>query len=252
MRSERAGTDVSTAAADHATTEYFEHDVHEYSVRRVRPAIEFVNEHATADASLIDIGCGVGNVLRHIAEATGIRTLVGLDVSERCLELTRQNVDAEVHRASVLDEATVERFRDSFDFAVMAAVLHHLVGSTRRQSYRAAERAVANALALVKPAGFLIVMEPTFTPAATLTALFWTKTATSKILRRRLSIGGYWNNIGAPVVSYYSSAQVQAMLRARPGVDVVLVDEAPQQLSRLASALLAKSNTTVVASRRAP
>ncbi|HEY9379532.1 MAG TPA: class I SAM-dependent methyltransferase, partial [Jiangellaceae bacterium] len=128
-------------ADDQATVEYFEHHAHDYSAARLRPAVTFIRKHSTPDASLIDIGCGTGNVLAHIARTTRITNLVGLDVSERCVELTRQKVAAEVYRASVLDDETVDRFRSSFDFAVMAAVLHHVIGSTRRRSYLAASQA---------------------------------------------------------------------------------------------------------------
>jgi 2-polyprenyl-3-methyl-5-hydroxy-6-metoxy-1,4-benzoquinol methylase len=235
---------------DQATIDYFEHHVHDYSSGRLHPAVTFIAEHTTPDASLIDIGCGTGNVLAHIARTTGISQLAGLDVSERCVELTKEKVAADVYRASVLDDATVARFRGSFDFAVMAAVLHHLVGVNRRRSRRAANRAVSNALELVKPGGYLIVMEPTFTPAATVFALFWVKTVLSKIFHRRLPVGGYWNNIGAPVVSYYSSKQVLTMLQTSPGAEIVQVDEVPQRLSKLADLLVSKSNTTVMARRR--
>ena len=239
-------------ADDRATVEYFEHHTHDYSAGRVRPAVAFIKEHMPPNASLIDIGCGTGNVLAHIAKATGVSNLAGLDVSQRCVKLTRQKVRAEVYQASVLDQATVDRFRGRFDFAVMAAVLHHLVGSTRRQSRQLTDRAVSNALQLVKPGGYLIVMEPTFTPAAPVFVLFWVKTVLSKAFHRRLPVGDYWNNIGAPVVSYYSGEQVQSMLRDTPlGTQIVLVDEAPQPLSMLAGLLVSKSNTTIVA-RRSP
>ncbi len=235
---------------DQATVDYFENHVHDYSAGRLHSAVTFITEHITPDASLIDIGCGTGSVLAHIAGTTGISQLAGLDVSARCVELTKEKVTADVYRASVLDDATVDRFRGGFDFAVMAAVLHHLVGANRRRSHRAANRAVANALELVKPGGYLIVMEPTFAPAAPIFALFWVKTVLSKIFHRRLPVGGYWNNIGAPVVSYYSSDQVLAMLQTSPGAETVQVEEAPQRLSKLAGLLVSKSNTTVVARRK--
>jgi 2-polyprenyl-3-methyl-5-hydroxy-6-metoxy-1,4-benzoquinol methylase len=236
-------------ADDQATVEYFEQHTHDYSASRLRPAVAFVKKHMSQDASLIDIGCGSGNVLAHIARTTRISNLVGLDVSERCVELTRQKVAAEVYRASVLDVATVDRFRGRFDFAVLAAVLHHLVGPTRRRSQHAASQAVSNAIQLVKPGGYLIVMEPTFTPAAPVFALFWAKTMLAKIFRRRLAVGDYWNNIGAPVVSYYSSDQVVAILRSSAGAEVVQVENIPQQLTTLAELLVSKSNTTIVARR---
>lgn len=237
-------------ADDQATVEYFEHHAHDYSAGRLRPAVAFVKEHTRPNASLIDIGCGTGNVLAHIAKATGVSNLVGLDVSQRCVDLTRQKVPAEVYQASVLDQATVDRFRGRFDFAVMAAVLHHLVGPTRRRSRQLAHRAVSNALELVKPGRYLIIMEPTFTPAASVFVLFWVKTTLSKIFHRRLPLGDYWNNIGAPVVTYYSSERVQSMLQDAPlGAEIVQVDEVPQTLSTLADLLVSKSNTTIVAMR---
>jgi SAM-dependent methyltransferase len=239
-------------ADDQATVEYFEHHAHHYSAGRLRPAVAFVKKHMRPNASLIDIGCGTGTVLAHIAKATGVSNLSGIDVSQRCVELTRQRVTAQVYQASVLDQSTVDRFRGRFDFAVMAAVLHHLVGSTRRRSRQLAQRAVSNALELVKPGGYLIIMEPTFTPAASVFVLFWVKAALSKIFHRRLPLGDYWNNIGAPVVSYYSSKWVQSMLRdAPPGAEIIHVDEVPQTLSTLADLLVSKSNTTIVA-RRSP
>jgi 2-polyprenyl-3-methyl-5-hydroxy-6-metoxy-1,4-benzoquinol methylase len=237
-------------ADDPATVEYFEQHAHDYSAGRLRPAVAFVKEHGPPNASLIDIGCGTGNVLAHIAKVTGVSNLVGLDVSQRCVELTRQKVAAEVYQASVLDQATVEKLRGRFDFAVMAAVLHHLVGPTRRRSGQLAQRALSNALTLVKPGGYLIVMEPTFTPAAPVFVLFWVKTALSKIFHRRLPVGDYWNNIGAPVVSYYSSEQIQSMLREAPlGAEIVLVDDVPQLLTMLADLLVSKSNTTIIVRR---
>jgi 2-polyprenyl-3-methyl-5-hydroxy-6-metoxy-1,4-benzoquinol methylase len=238
-------------ADDQATVEYFEHHAHDYSAARLRPAVTFIRKHSTPDASLIDIGCGTGNVLAHIARTTRITNLVGLDVSERCVKLTRQKVAAEVYRASVLDDETVDRFRGSFDFAVMAAVLHHVIGSSRRRSYLAASQAVSNALELVKPGGHLVVMEPTFTPAVSVFALFWVKTVLAKVFHRRLPVGDYWNNIGAPVVSYYSSNQLLAMLRTRPGTEIIQFDEAPQTVSKLADLLVSKSNTTIVTRRGA-
>lgn len=244
-----ARTSQRSAHADPDTVAYFDDHTHEYSVGRLRRAVEFIRQHRTPDATLVDIGCGTGNVLAHIKRHTGLRTLVGLDVSERSLQLTRERVGAEVHLASVLDDTMVDRFAERFDFAVMAAVLHHLVESTRRQSLRAATRAVQNAVRMVKPGGYLIIIEPTFTPSPPLTALFWTKTLLSKLVHRRLAVGGYWNNLGAPVVSYYSRKHVLAMVHAQPITRVVLEDSGPQPLSRLAALVVNKSNTTVVALR---
>ncbi|MBD0293408.1 MAG: class I SAM-dependent methyltransferase [Jiangellaceae bacterium] len=244
-----ARTSQRPAHGDPDTAAYFDDHTHEYSVGRLRRAVEFIRQHRTPDATLVDIGCGTGNVLAHIKRHTDLHAVVGLDVSERSLQITREQVGAEVHLASVLDDSTVERFGERFDFAIMAAVLHHLVEPTRRRSLHTAFHGVHNAVRLVRPGGYLIVIEPTFTPSAPLTALFWTKTLLSKLFHRRLALGSYWNNVGAPVVSYYSRDHVLAMVRAQPIARVVLEDNAPQPLSRLAAQVVTKSNTTVVAQR---
>jgi 2-polyprenyl-3-methyl-5-hydroxy-6-metoxy-1,4-benzoquinol methylase len=238
---------ASGPAVTFTTTGYFDHYALEYSPRRLRRAVELINEQKPANATLIDVGCGVGNVLAYVAEQTGITRLTGIDVSSRGLALAAEKVDADLHQASVLDTTWVRRFRGQFDFAVMAAVLHHVIGPTRQRSRRAAAAAVSNAFTLVRPGGHLLIVEPTFVPSPPLTALFWTKRLTSTVVTRRLPVGGYWNNIGPPVVSYYSDRQVRDMVARQPGAELICFEAVPQRLSRLAGAFVAKSSTTVMA-----
>ncbi len=255
---------------DQATIDYFDAHAPEYSPRRLSRGIELIRQRTATQAftetaehsasagsrpigsdsaehpALIDIGCGGGNVLSYIAEQTGIHRLVGLDVSARCVARARDSVPAVVHEGSILDPETVERFRGQFDIAVMAAVLHHLVFGTRRRSRRAAQLAIVNALALVRPGGQLLIVEPTFAPSPPLTVLFWVKRVVSTLIKRRLSIGGYWNNIGAPVVSFYTPEQLRVLAERAGSVDAF--DCEPMTLSPLAARVLRKSNTTIVVS----
>ena len=234
------------AAADQETTAYFDQHVPEYSLRHARRAVQLICAAGPRDASLVDIGCGVGTVLASLAtKATGISRLVGFDVSSACLEETRQKVDAELHQVSITDSAAVGRFRGQFDFALMAAVLHHLVGPTRRRSRRVAETAIANSLVLLKPGGYLVIAEPTFAPSAPLGALFWAKRMSARMTSRRLPIGGYWNNLGPPIVSYYSPDQLHALVGGLPA-EIVFSDSVPQRLNRLGQTLVAKTNTTMM------
>lgn len=237
----------SGAATDQGTTAYFDHHMPEYSLRHARRAVQLIGAAGPRDAALVDIGCGVGSVLALLAETTtGITRLVGFDVSAACLELTKQKVDAELHQVSILDPATIERFRGQFDFALMAAILHHLVGPTRRRSRRLVESALANSLMLLKPGGYLVIAEPTFTPSAPLGALFWAKSLTARLTSRRLPVGGYWNNIGPPVVSYYTPDQLHTLVARLPPAEIVSSDSAPQPLHRLGRALVTKTNTTMM------
>ena len=92
--------------------------------------------------------------------AGGIEGTAGLDVSARCLEQTRERVDAETFLGSVLDRELVDSIGPKYDFAVVAAVLHHLIGDSRRESREHAKLAVANSKRLLKPGGHLIIHEP--------------------------------------------------------------------------------------------
>jgi hypothetical protein len=69
---------------------------------------------------------------------------------------------------------------------------------------------------LLKPGGYLVIAEPTFAPSAPLGALFWAKSLTARLTSRRLPIGGYWNNIGPPVVSYHSPDQLRTLVARLP------------------------------------
>jgi SAM-dependent methyltransferase len=238
-------------AVHQPTVGYFDHHVPEYSPRRLARAVELIDTHVPAGASLVDVGCGAGSVMAHLAARTRLARFTGLDVSTASLDRAARAVDAELHRASILDPATVRRFGGRFDVAVMAAVLHHLVGPTRRSSRRAAATAVAHAWRLLRPGGHLVVVEPTFAPAPPLTLLFWTKNLTSRVVDRRIPVGDYWNNIGPPVVSYYSHRDVRELVRRQPGATVVHAEATPQPLTRLAGAVLTKTGTTVMARRAA-
>ena len=59
------------------------------------------------------------------------------------LAKVEERLGCETHLASILDTARADEIGPRFDFAIVAAVLHHLIGSTRRDSRRLAELAVA-------------------------------------------------------------------------------------------------------------
>jgi SAM-dependent methyltransferase len=232
---------------DADTVAYFDQHVPEYSTGRLDFPAEFIAGHRAPDSAIVDIGCGAGNTLAHLRDATGIQDLCGIDVSERLLERTREKVPGcETHLGSILDEQLVERIGQRFDFAVIAAVLHHLIGRTRRASRGQAAQAVLGALALLRPGGHLIVVDEGFSPSLAVDALFYVKKAVTRVTSRRVGIFGYWNNIGPPVVSYYTNEQLFELVAADGRT--VLVDSRiePERLSRPAGLALSKANTTII------
>jgi SAM-dependent methyltransferase len=207
---------------DRRTEQYFDELTPSYSPGRYRPVLRFLRKDADGNASLLDVGCGSGNVLGLIRKKTTLRELAGLDVSRRYLDLCVANVPGcNTHEGSILDEGVVDGVGRRYRYVMVGAVLHHLVGSSRGHSRGLARQALANAWALVEPGGALIVMEPTFRPRWLMGLLFHLKRLVGKLSSRRVSLLGYWNNIGEPVVSYYSHEEMMDKLRQLGGELVV-------------------------------
>ncbi|HSD66309.1 MAG TPA: class I SAM-dependent methyltransferase [Vicinamibacteria bacterium] len=246
MRAAAGGTDAGTVAYFDARTPEFD------AASRFAPAAEWIRRLAAEDGSLVEIGCGNGNVLGYLRDATGLRRLAGIDVSPRSLEQARARVGCETHEGSILDEALVERLAGRFDFAVLGAVLHHLVGRTRRASRARARLALAHALSLVRPGGHVIVHEPAFHPPWAMDLVFYAKTLAVRLTSRRLALFGPWNNLGAPVVSYYTNEELRGMATEDPRAELLDLTSVPAYLPFLqrAAFITRREDATLVLRRR--
>jgi SAM-dependent methyltransferase len=241
---------MSSAAApqDAKTVRYFDEHAPEYSVERLEFAASAVAKRAGEGASLVDLGCGAGNTLAHMLEVTPVTDALGVDVSETLLERCRELAGCPTQVGSIFDPQLPAQIGRRFDFAVVAAVLHHLIGPTRSRSRAYARRAIRNALALLEPGGHLIVVEPVFAPRLAMDAVFYVKQAISSVTTRRVFVGDhYWTNFGAPVVSYYGNEELEAMLEGE-GAHVVEREIVPEAMGSL-NLILSKTNTTLVAQK---
>jgi SAM-dependent methyltransferase len=75
---------------DSRTEAYFDTWTPEYDAARFASAAEWINRLRGEGGSLVDVGCGSGNVLAYLREATGLRRL------EDLLEMARHDPRAEV------------------------------------------------------------------------------------------------------------------------------------------------------------
>jgi ubiquinone/menaquinone biosynthesis C-methylase UbiE len=196
---------------DKSTLSYFDEYTREYSTGRLKFAVEIINELLSDGDSLVDIGCGAGNVLEFIKSETGLKNLCGIDISDNCLEKAKQRVGCKTLRGSVLDQAFIKGVNEKFRFAVLSAVLHHLVGKTRRESKTKALAAVENALRLVEEGGFLVILEPTFRTSFAMACAFYIKKLGAKITKKRINVFKAIN-LGPPVVSYLSHEELVEMI----------------------------------------
>jgi SAM-dependent methyltransferase len=233
------------------TIAYFDTNTPEYSVRRMDYALEAINRYSQQGNSLVDIGCGTGNVLELIRDQSGLQDLCGIDVSQNCLLKARERVECDILLGSILDNDCVERMSREFDFALLGAVLHHLVGRNRKESMDYASLAISNSLRLLKHGGYLIVLEPAFYPVLAMDIVFCIKKLITSVTSGRVQILGTWNNIGAPVVSYYTNEQLVAMIECTGRCQIVEMeckDLRIDPLWRLAL-ITRRTDTTIVAKK---
>lgn len=238
---------------DQGTIDYFDRNVPEFHEARLDRSLAVIREYAHADTSLVDVGCGVGNILELVARQTCVRHLSGIDVSSNCLQKAQERLTAsgfacEPHQGSILDMGFVQTLSERFDFVLLAAVLHHLIGRTRSASRCLAEKALTSCIELLRPGGYLIIAEPVFYPRITMDVVFWIKKLVTAMTDERVSIFGYWNNLGAPVVSYYRTEDLIEMLKKHTEAeikDVHLVDKKRNLLFKLAM-ITAHRNATIV------
>ncbi|MFQ5796090.1 MAG: class I SAM-dependent methyltransferase [Candidatus Bipolaricaulia bacterium] len=198
---------------DKKTTNYFDNfTTPVFPVARYSHTIDTINRYCQPGASLIDIGCGNGNTLQFIRDNTPVEKLVGMDVSKNYLAQVNERLRCDTALGSILDSHCIATMGNKFDFAVMGAVLHHLVGRTRKESRRRAKQAIKNALQLLKNGGHLIIYEPVFYPSWLMSIVFYLKSFMTRLTSGRAQLFAKWANIGMPVVSFYTNEQLIEMI----------------------------------------
>lgn len=196
------------------TESYFDEELPEYSLERYKFVIEVINEYANENSNLIDIGCGSGNILELIRKTTKIKNLAGLDIANNYLDIVKKRLEScKVYLGSILDEKITDIVNEKYDFVLIGAVLHHLVGKNRKISRENVKLAITNALKILKMGGHLIILEPIFEPKISMDILFYIKKFVISITNKRVSIFSYWFNIGAPLVSYLTEKELLKILK---------------------------------------
>jgi SAM-dependent methyltransferase len=232
--------------------EYFDQNSPEYSIERFEYASEFIKSNIQPDSSLVDVGCGTGNILHFIISRTALKDVYGIDFTPSYVEIAKNKIGSNILLGSILDSTFVDSIGKKFDFVLLGAVLHHLIGKTRKQSKYNAALALKNGYKLLKRNGFLIVIEPTFSPSLAMDALFYLKRFVSRFTANRINIFSEWNNIGEPVVSYYTNEELQAMITQENMYKVYqkeIKDLKVHPILRFAG-ITRRSDTTIVAQKR--
>ena len=205
---------------DDKTLDYFDRYTPPYDPKRFQFAIDYLCQNAKPEQTLLDIGCGDGATLGLLKQTTPVQNFCGLDISANYLRKAEELLQCKTIEGSILDDDLVQKHAGQFDYCTLGAVIHHLIGKSRRESFEFATRCMRNSYTLLRPGGSLIIFEPTFTPAWLMTVAFWIKKLVTQISSSRVEVGGKWANLGQPIVSYYTSQQILALANQLPEAQI--------------------------------
>jgi 2-polyprenyl-3-methyl-5-hydroxy-6-metoxy-1,4-benzoquinol methylase len=129
-------------------------------LQRLRPLIcpwEPLSEQVPKGSAVLDIGCGTGAFLLHLARCGLLRFGVGMDVSPRALVAARRAWRGNSRNSSsqiefVLHEEGRKKWQPEWDVVSMIDVLHHIPPDSQREFVMAA-------LAAVRPGGLFLYKE---------------------------------------------------------------------------------------------
>jgi SAM-dependent methyltransferase len=105
----------------------------------------------TTPIDILDFGCGVGGMTRHLAAAFPGSRLTGVDVSSESLTLARQAHSGLAHFAHIEGES-LPLENHSADLVLAACVFHHITPEARAGWVRELRR-------ILRPGGHLVVYE---------------------------------------------------------------------------------------------
>lgn len=230
--------------------DYFDRHLPRYIVSQ--DLIDFIGQYSKPNSSIIDIGVGTGDVLALVAEQIGERNLYGMDISRLSLQQAQERTGCRTYWASILEKDLAEKVGRKFDIAIMKSILHHLISRNRNESKRLAISAIENAAALLNDKGYLVIGEPGFYPSFSMDILFYIKKFFSRVTTRRLEIFSQFNNIGPPVVSYYTNEQLVGMINNIPFLRIRENRVVPRRTSALMRAtLITKAISTFMVVQKA-
>jgi len=182
---------------------------------------------------LVDVGCGTGTTLQLIQQRTAIRQLSGIDPSLNSLKEASDKGDFELIAGSILDDGLVASIGPRFRFAVLAFLLHHLIGRGRNDSREKSRAALINAARLVCDRGYLLILEEVVHPDLVAAYTFYLKKLLSSLTLKRIDPLKTGYSLGAPVVSYFTARQLRETVKTTPDLRVASVDVREKSLSAL-------------------
>lgn len=126
--------------------------------RKILPGLRSVAEKMNAGGSLLEVGCGTGNLQIQIAKAFPVARCAGIDIDPTGIQCAR----SAVRQAGLEDRITIIEGNmadsvqpESFDVVVMVEVLHEISPEIR-------PRVVAGCANALRKGGWLVIVDETY------------------------------------------------------------------------------------------
>jgi len=183
---------------------------------RRRVVVRLAKQHAGQATSILDVGCGQGELLRELSEAIPGARVHGADLSEQSIiDSRRRNPSFDLFELNVTHERFAEQYAarvSAFDFLVCSEVLEHIPDHAL---------AARRLLELLRPGGVAIVTVPGGKMSAFDKVIGHQRHYTTRTLERLLRDAGFeivevlaW---GFPFHNFYRTAVRIASGVAVPG-----------------------------------
>jgi 2-polyprenyl-3-methyl-5-hydroxy-6-metoxy-1,4-benzoquinol methylase len=126
--------------------------------RKVLPGLAGVCESLNAGGSLLEVGCGTGNLQIEIAKAFPAARCAGIDIDPTGIQCAREAIRREglADRITLIEGGIADSVQpESFDVVVMVEVLHEIDPDVR-------PRVVTDCADVLRKGGWLVIVDETY------------------------------------------------------------------------------------------
>ena len=118
---------MSTSSSDAKTSIHIPYDLPLRPYHKIMARL--VQKYAPRDGRILDVGCGVGNMLELVRAGGEQYICVGADIDQHCLDLAQARVrmDRAIRIDDVLDLAEPSIAAGTYDVVVLSHVLEHVM-----------------------------------------------------------------------------------------------------------------------------
>lgn len=131
--------------------------LHAATARKILPDLKDMTQHLENGARVLEVGCGTGRFLMHLAKAWPKAHCTGVDIDPTGIEIARNKIGLAglESRVEVIESDVADLPQASFDAVVMIEVLHEIAPQIR-------QHVIDGCAHVLKPGGWLLIIDETY------------------------------------------------------------------------------------------